>query len=174
MHVVEHSLTIINESHVLIRENRQSVIEIIDSLMKIDSKLTQITHELDRKINENRRFIEVFARADLLTDEIKMSLQNVRSFLNNLQAQLDYLALGKLSARIINPIQLQKLLLETQEKVPGLMELISDPRTDMWSFYRYLATTTLFLDGKLVIVLSIPLIRLDDNYEVYRALSVPM
>ena len=80
LHVVEQGLTIINESRVLIRENRQSIIEIIGSIREMDVKITQMTHKLARRIKENRRFLEVYARIDLLIDEINVLIYNALSF----------------------------------------------------------------------------------------------
>ena len=76
IHVVEQGLTIINESRVLIRENRRSIIEIIESIREMDVKINQVTHELARRIKENRRFLKVYARIDLLIDEINVLIHN--------------------------------------------------------------------------------------------------
>ena len=174
IHVVEQGLTIINESRVLIRENRQSIIEIIGSIREMDVKINQVTHELARRIKENRRFLELYARIDLLIDEINVLIHNARSFLTGLRAQLDYLALGKLSTRIINPLRLRQLLLETQESASDLMALITNPKTGIWSYYKYLTTTTFFLDGKIIIVIAIPMLKLDTEYKVYKVISIPI
>ena len=174
VHVVQESLTIINESRILIQENRQSIVDIVKTLTDLDLNIKRITQDLTRKMYENRRFLEMYARLNLLVEEIKTSIWNVRLFLGNLQSQLDDLALGKLSVKTIDPIRLQYLLLEIQDAVPELMALISDPNEDIWSFYRYLTTTTLFTNEKILVILSIPLIRLDNTFEVYRAISIPI
>ena len=148
IHVVEQGLTIINESRVLIRENRQSIIEIIGSIREMDVKINQVTHELARRIKENRRFLEVYARIDLLIDEINVLIHNAGSFLTGLRAQLDYLALGKLSTRIINPLRLRLLLLEIQESAPDLMALITNPKNDIWSTINTLRQPLSFLTEK--------------------------
>ena len=76
IHVVEQGLTIVNESRVLIRENRQSIIEIIESIREMDVKINQVTHELARRIKENRIFLKVYARINLLIDEINVLIHN--------------------------------------------------------------------------------------------------
>ena len=86
----------------------------------------------------------------------------------------DYLALEKLSTRIIIPLRLRQLLLEIQESDPDLMALIANPKADIWSYYKYLRTTTFFLDGKIIIVIAIPMLKLDTEYEVYRVISIPI
>ena len=91
---------------------------------------------------------------NLLIGEIRILLRDVRLYLNTLQSQLDYLALGKISTRIISPNKLQTLLREIEKNAPKLMTLISDPMKDIWTFYRYLTSTTVFMEGKIMIVLS--------------------
>ena len=71
IHVVEQGLTIINESRVVIRENRQSIIEVIGRIREMDVKINQVTHELARRIKENCRFLEVYARIDLLIEKLR-------------------------------------------------------------------------------------------------------
>lgn len=174
IHAVEQSLTVMNESRILICENRQSIIGIIGSLREIDVKINNITNEFVRKINENRRVLEVYTRLSLVLEEIRIFLENARTFLLNLQGQVDYLALGKISTRVISPPKLRTLLKHIQAALLKLMALISDPDTDIWSFYCYLTNTTSFMDGKIVIVLSKPMIRLDETYELYRTVSIPV
>ena len=174
VHVAEQSLTVINESRELIRENRHSINDIIKSLKTLDSEMKALTEQLAKSVLENRYFLEITSKMDLRLSEIRILLGNVRSYLSNLESQLDYLSLGKISTRIINPNKLQALLLEIEKHSPKLMTLISDPKTDIWTFYRYLTSTTIFREGKILIVLSIPMIKMDQTYEVYRAIPVPI
>ena len=162
-----------NESRVFAKENRQSIIGITKSIHEMDSKFTKIKHELEQKITENRRFIEVFARLNLVLDEIKMLVKDAKYHLLNLQAKIDSLAAGKISIRTINPLRLRKLLLDIQVAAPKSLSLICDPRKDLWVYYRYLRGTTYFWNGK-IIVLSIPMIRRDQICEVYKVKSVPV
>ena len=92
----------------------------------------------------------------------------------HLQAQLDQLMFGKISTRIIHPTKLRGLLLEIQESLPDLLSLISNPKTDLWTFYRYLTSSTFFTEGKIMVILSIPLIRMDKLYDVYQATTLPV
>lgn len=47
-----------------------------------------------------------------------------------------------------------------------MLTLIGDPQTELWLFYKHL-TSMAIMDGR-KIVLSIPLLRLKDTYEVHR------
>ena len=174
IHVVEQTLSIVNESRVFVKENRQSIISITKSIQEMDSKFNRMKHELEQKIYENRRFMEIFSRLNLVLDEIKTLVRDAKFYLFNLQAQLDALAVGKVSFRTMNPLRLRRLLMDIQENTPGFLSLICDPKKDLWLYYRYLKGTTYFWNGKIIVVLSIPMIRKDQQYEVYKAISIPV
>ena len=53
IHIVEQTLSIVNESRVFVKENRQSIISITKSIQEMDSKFNRMKHELEQKINEN-------------------------------------------------------------------------------------------------------------------------
>ena len=174
VHIVEQSLTIINESRTLIRENRRTMSKIIRSLYAMDIKINSMAQELTKQISENRRFLEIYSYLNLLISEITILTQNAKTYLTQLRADLDYLALGKLPVTIISPPRLQSLLVEIQKALPDLMSLINDPKTEIWEFYKYMRTETAFVNGKIIIILSIPVIRLDNSYEVFEAISIPV
>ncbi len=54
-----------------------------------------------------------------------------------------------------------------------MITLIGDPDTELWLFYRYLTSTALFERDKIIIVLTIPTLRVDKQYEVYSVINVP-
>ena len=64
-------------------------------------------------------------------------------------------------------------MLEIQDSTPDLISLIADPKRELWSFYKYLTCSTYFIDGKIITILVIPLVRLDRKFEVYKAIAVP-
>ena len=103
-----------------------------------------------------------------------MLVKDAKYYLLNLQAKIDSLAAGKISIRTINPLRLRKLLLDIQVAAPKSLSLICDPRKDFWMYYRYLRGTTYFWNSKIIVVLSIPMIRRDQIYEVYKVKSVPV
>ena len=108
----------------------------------------------------------------MLINEIRSLLESARTYLINLHAKLEALSLGKLSTRIISASQLYSLLVDVQSQLPKLLSLIGDPKTNLWSFYKHLTTEAVFMDGKILIIISIPTFRID--HTLYRAISVPI
>ena len=54
------------------------------------------------------------------------------------------------------------------------MALIGNPRTDLWLFYRQLSTTALLDENKIVAVITIPVLQIRNQFEVYRVYSLPL
>ena len=121
---------------------------------------------------QNRQFIEIIARLNLVLDEIKMLVKDAKYYLIDVQSQINSLAAGKISISTINPLRLRKLLLNIQENAPGYLSLICDPKKDLWMYYRHLKGNAFLRNGKIIIVLSIPMIKKDREYEVYRVMSI--
>ena len=129
-----------------------------------EADLFNIRTQISALGNNQKRIVHLVEHSmtvinELIIGEIKMSVRDGRTNLSRLLSQIDYLALGKVSTRIITPTRLRTLLLQIQNDAPESMGLISDPKTDLWLFYRYL-TTTMFSEGEIMIVISIPLIRI--------------
>ena len=113
--------------------------------------------------------MEIYARLSLISDEVKLLLKDARFYIMILQAQLDQLMFRKKSSHVIHPIKLRDLLLEIQESLTDLLSLVSNPKTDLWTTYKYLTSYTFFTEGKIMVILSIPLIKMDKLYDVYQA-----
>ena len=136
IHVVEKELSLINESRALIHENRQSIIEIVGSIRKLELMMKEIKRDFENQISANRYVLEVYARLVLVMEEIKFLLRDARFYLVDLKSKLGYLSLGKKSTDVISPITLKTLLLEIQDNTPDLISLIADPKRELWSFYK--------------------------------------
>ena len=61
IHVVEKELSLINEYRALIHENRQSIIEIVGSIRKLELTMKEIKRDFENQISTNRYVLEVYA-----------------------------------------------------------------------------------------------------------------
>lgn len=174
IHVVEESLTILNVSRLQIQENRQAIIQLITAVHSLDHKLGLITQTLKRQIFETKYFLNVYTKLDLVVEEIKTMLQQAMFYLEHLKDQINFLSLGTISPSLISPHSLRSLLLEIKTHLPPLLTLIGDPNTELWFFYKQLTSMAIMDGRKIIVVLSIPLLRLEDTYEVYRVHNLPM
>ena len=95
-------------------------------------------------------------------------------YLEHLDMQLNMLSLGHLSPSTIAPENLRLLLLEIRAHLPPYLKLPEDPNTKLLDYYRFLSCSTLMMNDRIIIVLSVPLLDFDGDYEVYKVYNLPV
>ena len=92
----------------------------------------------------------------------------------HLQLQLNMLSIGKLSPSIISPLKLRDLLIDVQTRIAAPLRLPGDPKADLWHFYKTLTCTTIVEEDKILVVVPVPLLDSNDDFEVYRVHNLPI
>lgn len=100
--------------------------------------------------------------------------QYVNLYLDDLKDQINFFILGSIYLCIISPHNLQSLLLEIKTHLQPLLTLIAHPNTELWLFYKHLSSFAIMDGRKIANVLSLPLLRLEETFEVYRIYNLPI
>ena len=174
LHVVQENISILNMSRIEIAENRQAIMDLVESVFKLDEKLEKLVGEIQRQISENKYFLEMYLKLDLIINEIKEMIQNAMFYLEHLQTQLNFLSLGKLTPICLSPANLRMLLTEIKNHLPSTHSLIREPKTDLWLFYQRLQTSALLFEDKIVVIIKIPLLQVNNQYEVWKVFNLPI
>ena len=161
-------------SRIEIAENRQAIMDLVESVFKLDEKLEKLVGEIQRQISENKYFLEMYLKLDLIINEIKEMIQNAMFYLEHLQTQLNFLSLGKLTPSCLSPANLLMLLTEIKSHLPSTLSLISEPKTELWLFYQRLQTSALLFEDKIVVIIKIPLLQVNNQYEVWKVFNLPI
>jgi uncharacterized coiled-coil protein SlyX len=172
-HVVSESLTLMNNTQIVVKENRQTIDEIIGSLAILTEKLQKIASNLEKQVHKLDYFTNSYLRINRAVEEVQMMTAEVRSHVEHLYIQLNALAIGHLTPSIMAPSELRSLLLTIKTKLPRTLQLPGNPDTDLWSFYKFLTCTSTTHDNKLLIILSIPLLDAQETYLIYRIHNLP-
>lgn len=173
-HVVQKSLTIIQQNRGLITENRQSINHLITDLSLLRARLDNVTELIDRRVSELEHFYTMYFQVDLALEEIKLIVMELRSSLNHFFVKLKILALGRLSPSVIAPRDLKELLLDIRGKLPPTVKLPNNPDIDLWIFYKYLECTTIVEDDHLLVIVHIPLLDGYSTFDVYQTFNLPV
>ncbi|CAG2251811.1 unnamed protein product [Mytilus edulis] len=88
--------------------------------------------------------------------------------------QLNMLSLGHLSPSVISPKNLRKLLIGINSKLPPGIMLPSDPITKLWDYYQILSCHTVLDNNRIFVVLSVPLIDYNSNFEIFKPFNLPI
>ena len=92
----------------------------------------------------------------------------------HLQSQINMLSLGHLSPCTINQRQSKKLLLDIKLKLPKTLTLPDDPDKFLWYFYRQLTCTAIMENKRNVVAISVPLLDLKGQFEIYNIFNLPL
>ena len=146
-----------------IAENRQAIMDLVESVFKIDEKFEKLVGEIQGQISENKYFLEMYLKLEIIINEIKEMIQNAMFYLEQLQTQLNFLSLGKLTPSCLSPANLLLLLTEIKRQLPSTLSLFSEPKTDLWLFYQRLQTSALLFEDKIVVIIKIPLLQVNNQ-----------
>lgn len=102
-------MSILNITRIEVSQNREAINSLIDDLQEVDNKLENITHEIERQINELGNFVQQYVQLDLITGELKLLIQKAMTYLEHLASQLNMLSLGHLSPSVITLTNLKQL-----------------------------------------------------------------
>ena len=84
------------------------------------------------------------------------------------------LSIGKLSPSIIYPLKLRDLLVDIQTRISAPLRLPGDPKADIWHFYKTLTCTTIVEEDNILVVVPVPLLDSNDDFDVYRVHNLPI
>ena len=110
----------------------------------------------------------------MILDEIRSMTQDAILYLENLKSELNMLSMHHLSTNTISPKDLKELLIEVESKLPNNIELPSCPGKDILYFYKTFTCVTYLEDDEIRIILKIPLINTQEEYEVYEIHHLPL
>ena len=84
------------------------------------------------------------------------------------------LSFGHLSPAVTTPRGLKKLLLEIESHLPEFPKLPYYPKGKIWKFYQILTWSTVLEEGRLLVIVSIPLLDKINKFEIYHVFNVPV
>ena len=97
-----------------------------------------------------------------------------RFYIEHLQMQLNMLTLGHWSPSVISPKNVRSLLIGIASKLPPGILLPSDPTTELWNYYKMLICHTLLDTNRICVVMSIPLLDYDSNFQIFKPFNLPI
>lgn len=171
-HVLSESLSIVGVSQKRILENRKTINKVISSLFDLRTESRNISRELQ----DLHRYVDIYAKMDRMMGEARELVLIAENYMQHIELQLNMLSLGHLSPSLISPKDLRELLTEIETKLPRVMSLPANPRKDLWLLYSTLTCTTVLHNDSIVVVLNIPLLDYERQFELYIAhnLDIPL
>ena len=129
---------------------------------------------MENQVVKLEEFVQIYLQLDLIIEQVKRMIINGRMYMEHLSSQLDMLSLGHVSSSIITPINLKKLLLEMQSKLPYHLTLPEDPMENLWEYYQSPTCTTVLDEDKFLVIVSVLLLDRDTTFEIYKVFNTPL
>ena len=173
-HLLEEQMSVLNVSRAQINENRMAILDLVKCVNLFDIRIRELTEAIQEKFERVETFVNVYAQMDLIIGGIKDAILLANFYLENLRLELNMLSLDHLSPSLIIPKNLKQLLLEVKTKLPYSLKLPEDPVNNIWYFYRILICKTVLDSDKLLVIINLPLLDQNGEYDVYRIHALPL
>ena len=173
-HVVEKSLTLINNTHREVIKNRDRIIAINKGIGEVVKNIKDMNNMTMTELNKIRRFLSFYNQLDDLAEITKEMLYEGMEYFSNLRTQIDMLSIGKLTPSVVPPARLRNILREIHRKLPPNLYMPVNPNSDVWSFYSLISCAAVFEASSIIIVLKVPLASYNERMDIYQAYNLPL
>ena len=174
IHYLKACMSILNLTRVQVIENRRSIMDLIIVVQRLDREISALEEQFEKKIVRLEQFLHTYLKFKLILDEIRLVTQDAMFYLENLKLELNMLSLQHLSTNTISPSNLREMLIDVESRLPSNFELTSNPRIDIWYFYKTLTSVTYLQDDEIRIILKIPLLNTNQKYDIYKVYNLPI
>lgn len=174
IHDLQYSISVLNLTQIEVAKNRKSLIELVSMINGLDSEIKTISNQINQRYLKLEKFMYTYLQVQTIIAEIKIAIQNVLEYFDNLKLELSMLSMNHLSVNTISPTQLKSMLKEIKDQLPIGYKLPQDPDSNLWYYYKNLQCTTYIQDNKIQIILNIPLLNTKHTYEIYKVINIPI
>ena len=175
VHVVSDSLTLINKSNEEIRTNRKALRKLTNATSKLRDEFQIFAQDLYLVLFPEFTYIQLVTRLQAIFNIISIHIRQIHLTLNDLQIQLQTSVQGNLSPSLITSQELEHVLLSIQKQLPNdIMLPYSTNRDGLLKYYQYLQPTLVTTRSGFHVLMAIPLMHQSTEYEIYRAVQVPV
>ena len=143
-------------------------------VQRLDREISTLEEQFEKKIVRLEQFLHTYLQFKLIFDEISLMTQDAMFYLENFKLELNMLSLQHLSTNTISPSNLREMLYDVESRLPSNFELMSNPRNDIWYFYKTLTSVTYLQDNEIRNILKIPLLNTNQKYDIYKVYNLPI
>lgn len=175
VHVVSDSVSLLNQTHEQVKENREVIKKLLDSTTAFKRELESLYREL-ANIQDEIVFMQVISRVHDIFHVISNALQHTKLSLSHLINQLSHSSQGTLDMGLLRPTQLKAIFRDIRRKLPKEMVLpyfVSNPYSVL-GYYKYLHPTILPDKDKIHILIALPLLHESSQFDVFEAIQIPV
>ena len=168
-------LELIDKSNIQITQNRAVINTLNRELIQLNNSLNSVSEGL-KELEFSKNFILAMLQVRNHLDMMRDGIENLKEDLTKIQEYMMSLTTHKVSPNLIPPTDLRNILNDISKK------LITNPKlslpihenADIWSYYQFLKIDAFVHSNMLIVVLVLPLIDKELEFDLYRAHSLPL
>ena len=117
-HAFPESISVLSVTRLEVKENRQKINEIIDSISTIEDTIINISDQLEQQINTLERMVILTVHITRAIEEIKNAITRSMYFYLHFQIQVQAIIMQRLSPSTVTADGLRTILMSIQERLP--------------------------------------------------------
>ena len=172
-HFIDSSLTALNESYILIRENRHKIYDLEVYHEKIYRDLFNKSQDMNQYVGLNSQYISESTQNQRLITQAKQVLSDLQHDFDMAITQLGDLSLGKLPTSLVPPEKLRDTLQQISELLHTSLALPFDLENDLLLYYKNIFCTTARKPKGLSVACSIPITDSKRQLRFFKANAFP-
>ena len=173
--VLATSFSLINKTNQEIHINRQAISRIANATAALQIEFRAFYTQFYMDLFPEFVYVQLISRVHAVFNIISSTMRQFHLSLNNLLLHLQSSLQGKLSPSLIPPSQFVTVLTRVQSELPADIQLPYPLSKDgLLKYYQYIQPMVVPARNSFHIVMAIPLMHSDTEYEIHRAVQVPV
>ena len=168
-------LEMIDKSNIQIGQNRAVINALSRELIQLNNTLNSVSDAV-KELESIKNFILAMLQVRNRLAMMRDGMNDLREDLSKISEYMTSLTSHKVTPNLIPPTDLRDILNDVSKK------LIANPKlslpihedADIWSYYQFLKIDAFVYSDMLIIVLILPLIGKDLEFDLYKAHSLPL
>ena len=173
-HLVEDSVSIMNVTKAKVSEIVDSVNNLNNMSMEVQLKLRNITRHFRDELSNVRMVDFYYQHTSFHITVLQDHLETVKTQIVHLESMLAHVFMHKVTPDIISVPHLRSLLSDIASSLSNDLKLPFDYNDDTMSYYQYLTCSPYLSPYGIGVVMSIPLLSTDSQYNVFQIINLPV
>ena len=167
--VIDSTVTVLNQTLVDVNVNRKTINKLTDLVTSLTNRLGFLKDGLQ----EGYFADSIESDMNVVFTELIAAVKEFRKSVLDMETILSFTENGILPRSLLPPIRLTKILDNIQKSLPPELSLPFDV-TDTDSYYANTHTGTKRTPGQILVTLTVPLLSVSDQYNVFQIFNVPV
>ena len=168
-------LEMIDQSNIQIGQNRAVINALSGELIQLNSSLNSVSEGI-KELEFSKNFILAMLQVRNRLDMMRDGMNNLKEDLNKISEYMTSLTSHKVTPNLIPPTDLRDILQDVNNKLVAnpKLTLPVHKEADIWSYYQFLKIDAFVHRDILIVVLILPLIDKDLEFDLFKAHNLPL